>query len=65
MARPLTAPVDPYRTSLTSHAPTLSRGEPVMAPLCQGRGFGAGKEGRLLGREARRAISLHPMLMLR
>ena len=28
MARPLTALVDPYRTSPTSHAPTLSRVEP-------------------------------------
>lgn len=36
-----------------------------LAPLCQARGFGAGRKGRLLGREACRVISLHPVLMLR
>jgi len=36
-----------------------------LAPLCQARGFGAGREGRLLGREACRVISSHPVLTLR
>lgn len=37
----------------------------ILAPLCQARGFGVGREGRLLGREACRVISFHPVLMLR